>query len=541
MDFVHFSIATVQRSRGQSSVARAAYQGGRRLRDERTGDTYDYRYRKSGGEILRSVLVHPDGTAWANPETWRIEHLWNEAEAAERRRDAQVARSGIVALPHRLSLEGRIEAMVQFGRQVARRYNTLVQADLHAPGRHQQADPRNHHFHWQMPTRSLDAGGHLGGGKKIEQLSKRSKARSEVKVLRGLWVAEVNRALAAEGIRREDGTLLQLDARSFREQGIDRIPEVHLGVTATALERKGVRTELGDENRRIRSVNGQIGRLDEGIAALQRARESPPAGEAPAVELPEVGTPDGQTSAMPEPEIPAPSDQPEAVYVEGEGEVALTGLDSLLSDIRSLERLREIDREIQRVETEIMQALQEQHAAKAAAVQAVEEEFDTWMRGVFRSPAAAKQTWWEYQARQGDGAAVQTLGHAPELFGHLREERIFHFGIPRADDRPAREAALQAADAARRLLTARTTVPRGCEGAQASARELGLHLQSLRAEAERLGTREELRLRLARRWASQPGPVITALAREHPGLARVTAEAMRHVEGVQIPGEGRSL
>lgn len=171
MDFVHFSIATVQRSQGQSSVARAAYQSGRRLRDGRTGDMCDYRYRRSRGEIQASVLVHPDGSTWTTPRAERIERLWNEAEAAERRKDAQVARSGIVALPHSLSPKGRTQAMVEFARQVARRYRTPVQADLHAPGRHEKADPRNQHFHWQMPTRSLDADGRLRGGAKIQELS----------------------------------------------------------------------------------------------------------------------------------------------------------------------------------------------------------------------------------------------------------------------------------------------------------------------------------------------------------------------------------
>lgn len=539
MDFVHISIATVQRSQGQSSVARAAYQSGRRLRDERTGNTYDYRYRRSRGEIRTSVLVHPDGAMWTNPQARRLEHLWNEAEAAERRKDSQVARSGIVALPHLLSPKRRVEAMVEFARQVARRYRTPVQADLHAPGRHEKADPRNHHFHWQMPTRSLNAEGHLRGGAKIEEFSRRNLARSEVQALRDLWVDVVNRILLAEGIRRDDGSLLQLDARSYREQGIERIPEVHLGVTANALERKGVPTERGDVNRRIRSVNGDVARLDEEIATLQRAREAPSVAEAPAVGPPETGMPERLTLVVPEPGAPSPSGIPGAA-VTGEGRADLRGLDSLLSNLRDLERMREIEQEIQRVETTILQILQEQHAAKDAAERAAEEEFDARMREVYRSPGEAKRTWWAYHARQGDGAAVQTLGSAPETFGGLREERVFRYGIPRADDRHARAATHQAADAARRLLTARTTVPQASEQAQESARELRRRLDQLQVERGQMGTRDQLRLRIARQLSAQPRAVAVALERAYPDLARVAAEAMKHMAGVQIPGEGRS-
>jgi hypothetical protein len=538
MDFVHVSIATVQRSRGQSSVARAAYQSGRQLRDERTGDTYDYRYRRSRGEIQASVLVRPDGATWTNPRARRIERLWNEVEKAERRRDAQVARSGIVALPHSLSPEGRVEAMVEFARQVALRYRTPVQADLHAPGRHEKADPRNQHFHWQMPTRSLDADGRLRGGAKIEQLSRRSLARAEVRTLRGIWVGVINGLLLAEGIRRDDGSLLQLDARSYRDQGIERIPEVHLGVTATALERKGWRTER-DENRRIRSVNGEVARLDEEIAVLQRARAAPSVAEAPAVGPPETGMPERQPFVVPEPGGHPPSGTP-GVAVTGEGGADLKGLDSLLSNLRDLERMHEIEQEIQRVETGILHVLQEQHAAKDAAERAAEEEFDARMREVYRSPGEAKRTWWAYHARQGDGAAVQTLGSAPETFGGLREERVFRYGIPRADDRHARAAAHQAADAARRLLSVRTTVPQAGEQAQASARELRRRLGQLRVERGRLGTQDQLRLRIARQLSAQPRGVAVALERAYPDLARVAAEAMKHMAGVQIPGEGRS-
>ena len=46
--------------------------------------------------------------------------------------------------------------------------------------------------------------------------------------------------------------------RSFKERGLDIIPEVHLGAKACALENRGVRTERGDINRKIRLLNSAV-------------------------------------------------------------------------------------------------------------------------------------------------------------------------------------------------------------------------------------------------------------------------------------------
>lgn len=57
--------------------------------------------------------------------------------------------------------------------------------------------------------------------------------------------------------------------RSFERQGItDQAPQVHLGPSAAALERKGVHTYLGDQNREIGRVNSLIGALQKTVKAL---------------------------------------------------------------------------------------------------------------------------------------------------------------------------------------------------------------------------------------------------------------------------------
>jgi len=45
--------------------------------------------------------------------------------------------------------------------------------------------------------------------------------------------------------------------KSYKDQGIDREPTKHLGPVYAALERKGIRTKIGDENRAIKARNKQ--------------------------------------------------------------------------------------------------------------------------------------------------------------------------------------------------------------------------------------------------------------------------------------------
>ena len=47
------------------------------------------------------------------------------------------------------------------------------------------------------------------------------------------------------------GIALHWEHRSFKEQGIDREPTIHIGAIANALERKGIQTERGNINREI--------------------------------------------------------------------------------------------------------------------------------------------------------------------------------------------------------------------------------------------------------------------------------------------------
>ena len=63
------------------------------------------------------------------------------------------------------------------------------------------------------------------------------------KPLRNLWEVMQNRYLEAAG-RQE-----RVDLRSFERQNNPHVPQVHLGPSASAMERRGIQTNLGNLNR----------------------------------------------------------------------------------------------------------------------------------------------------------------------------------------------------------------------------------------------------------------------------------------------------
>ncbi len=238
MAIFHCQIKPVTRSAGRSAVAAAAYRACEKIQDQRTGLTHDFN-RKSG--LVLAEIYTPD-----NSEISRAE-LWNKAEAAEVRKDARTAREYEVALPRELPESAAIACAVRFARGLARNYGCAADVAIHAHG---NGDKRNLHAHILTTTRKLEHGKLTE--KTVAELSDK-KLRSigaatgaeQVTRLRQAWAQIVNEA------GREYG-MPEISSLSLKDQGINREPPVHLGPTASAMERKGIRTRLGDENRRAK-------------------------------------------------------------------------------------------------------------------------------------------------------------------------------------------------------------------------------------------------------------------------------------------------
>ena len=245
MAIFHLSVKTISRSAGRSSTAAAAYRAGVEITDERTGEIHDYR-RKAGVESAELFL--PDGAPeWATDRA----KLWNTAEQSEKRKNSTVAREFEVALPSELSADQRRKLAHDFARELVKRHGFAVDVAIHAPGK--EGDTRNHHAHILCTTRKLTAEGFT---EKTRELDDRATGAQEVTHWREQWAGLTNAALERAG------HAVRVDHRSLEMQGIDREPAIHLGPSATAIERRGeVSEKTRNHQERQREAAGKVAAL----------------------------------------------------------------------------------------------------------------------------------------------------------------------------------------------------------------------------------------------------------------------------------------
>ena len=261
MAIYHCSVKAISRGAGQSIVAAAAYRHGCRMEDKRTGEVHDYS-RKRGVTVSATFFPSDVDCSWATESDCHDESplqrvfrssqiLWNAAELAEKRKDARLGREIVLALPSELSPTERKVLAAEMAQHVADRYGVAVDATIHAPSRH--GDDRNFHVHMLVSARRITP---TGFGEKTRELDDRERGPAEVEHLRAEWAWLANRALEQAGQR------VQIDHRSFRRQGVKRMPSRHLGASATALERRGIKTRIGDGNRAAARLNALAGQLE---------------------------------------------------------------------------------------------------------------------------------------------------------------------------------------------------------------------------------------------------------------------------------------
>jgi len=96
MAIYHLHAKVISRATGRSAVAAAAYRSASELHDERLDRSHDFT-NKSG--VIHSEVLLPDGT----PERLLDRAtLWNEVEAVEKRKDAQLAREVEFSIPREM-------------------------------------------------------------------------------------------------------------------------------------------------------------------------------------------------------------------------------------------------------------------------------------------------------------------------------------------------------------------------------------------------------------------------------------------------------
>ena len=240
------NLKTFGRAGGSSAASAAAYRAGERIRDERTGKTYDHSERLDvvHKEIVLPIQFADDEMAWARDRA----SLWNAAESAETRKNARVAREYLVALPVELSPPQRLVLIRGFSQELSDRYGFAVDFAIHAPRDFPGSDPRNFHAHLLATTREVKIEGL--GAKTTLDMSDSNRRRlglepaiNELLHVRKRWATVTNEAL------QEAHVAARIDHRSLEVQGIDREPRPQIPRAAFEMERQGYRSVVADRMR----------------------------------------------------------------------------------------------------------------------------------------------------------------------------------------------------------------------------------------------------------------------------------------------------
>ena len=273
MDFLHTRIKIIRRNAGRSAVAAAAYRSGTQLVNSWDGVTHDYTRK---GYVVHSEIMLPEN---APDEYMDRSTLWNSVEWAETDRNAQLAREIDIGLPNELTHDQHIGLVRKYVQE------NFVSKGMCADFSIHDKKTGNPHVHILLTMRPLNEDGTWGqksrlvydldeNGNRIHGNQKgRWKTHKETfcdwddrgngKKWRVAAADAINEAMKAAGY--ED---MLVDPRTYAEQGINRIPTIHEGPTVRAMERKGIRTTVGDQNREIREWNKQADQIEARLAKM---------------------------------------------------------------------------------------------------------------------------------------------------------------------------------------------------------------------------------------------------------------------------------
>jgi Ti-type conjugative transfer relaxase TraA len=201
----------LSRSTGGNACRSASYNAREAITDLRTGERYSFAHRDAPEH--HAVLLPEDADATALGTSAQ---LWNVAEGAERRRDAQVAREIVLALPadKELTHDDRVELARSFAREHFVSRGLAVQLDVHAPHDAERGggedgsgvnERANHHAHLLITTRRVE-GGRLSARKARDLDPEVRSFKGGVAVTDGerwgaLWAAHQDAYFAEHGLK----------------------------------------------------------------------------------------------------------------------------------------------------------------------------------------------------------------------------------------------------------------------------------------------------------------------------------------------------
>jgi len=298
---------------GRSAVGAASYRSGEKMHNELDGRTHDYSRRRgaadaaayrSGSDINGHDFTGKSGIVYneimlpdhAPKKYFTRAILWNAAVKAERNRNARTGREIVVSLPNELALDKQIKLVRNYVRRNFVTAGMCADFSIHAGHIHSRKGEKypfegstkrknNPHAHIQLTVRPINPDGTWGAKSKKEYILDRN--GNKIKLPSGNWKSRKMDATDWDKTEtllkwREDwavtvnkvferlGMKERIDHRTLEAQGIDREPTRPMGHKAWNLEKKGVKTNVGNRNREIMARNQarHAQKLKEGCTAI---------------------------------------------------------------------------------------------------------------------------------------------------------------------------------------------------------------------------------------------------------------------------------
>jgi Ti-type conjugative transfer relaxase TraA len=236
MAIYHLHVKVIGRKSGSSAVASAAYRSGSRLRDERLERSHDFSEKRG---VVHSEVMLPENA----PEGWSDrQRLWNDVEAVEVRKDAQLAREVEFAIPREMSEAQGIELARDFVR--GEFVDRGMIADLNVHWDMAEDGMPKPHAHVMLTMRAMDENGF---GQKVREWN-----RTEmVERWRERWAELANERLAELDID------ARIDHRSLEAQRVALEPQSQIGAPAQRIEGEGIEAaDRAEMHREIARNNG---------------------------------------------------------------------------------------------------------------------------------------------------------------------------------------------------------------------------------------------------------------------------------------------
>ena len=289
--FFYLRSSIIKAIAGKSAVASAAYLSATSLYCERLGQHFQYRNKE---EVAFSEVLLPK---YAPPEYASREALWNAVEAKENKSNSRYARQFIIALPKQWSDDECIERTREF-------LKYLTDSGMAVDWAYHKKDT-NPHIHVQCTVRGFNPNGtwaqmekkvyvldedgnrvpeidQITGEQKIrmkkkngkeypEKIWKRTTVQSNnwnskafFQDVKKHWAETCNRYLPMEE---------QIDYRSYKEQGINRVPLIHESAASRQALKRGVINDDVRENMERRAINRQLAQLEQFIVQARQMLE----------------------------------------------------------------------------------------------------------------------------------------------------------------------------------------------------------------------------------------------------------------------------